>query len=239
MKFKIFLLLLPILIISAVTLYFIDHIKAYNAKNVFFEIVENVDGNIIALNNGRKVQIAGIYIPQYGELNYLPEMQENINKLLVGKKIKFKILLKKDIRYPKFDLVNLYDKNGKCLNTELLKTGQAFFDHGYYKGKKRCQELEKKAKANSLGIWKNKERLVPLFISSRNWWDFHYPECPEVKKIKPKDKEEYYFFPQAVFFYKGPAECKYCREIEIQYNRSKLFTYGEEDWLRDKRNSSQ
>lgn len=178
--------------------------------------------------------LAGVYIPRKGEVNYIPALEDNIKKILLDKKFKFKKVLNKNIRYPKYDLVNVYDESGKCINGELLKTGQAFFDQGFYTGKDLYEKLEQEAKKQNLGIWKNKEKLKLLFATSKNWWGFHYPECPEVQKIKPKDRTDFYFYLTSIFYHRYPEfDCKYCKEIEKKFNRPKLFTYEEKDYIED------
>jgi len=209
------------------------HLNKLETKNNFYDTINNIDGNLLILSDGRKVLLAGAYIPRKEDYNYYTILEDNIKSILLGKRFKFKKILNKGTRYPKHDLVNIYDKNGKCINAELLKSGWAFFDHGFYSGSNYYEKLEREAKKQNLGIWKNKQSLKILFVTSRYWWDFHYPECPEVQKIKPEDRIEYYVWPTPIFYYRDPADCKFCREIEIKFNRPKLFTYSEEDWKKD------
>lgn len=209
------------------------YLSNLEAKNTFFNTVNNVDGNLLVLADNSKVLLAGAYIPRKEDYNYFQGLEENIKKILLGKRFKFKKILSKNIRYPKYDLLNAYDDTGKCINAELLEKGQAFFDNGYYPGKNLYGKLEQKAKEQNLGVWQNKQNLKVLFVTSRYWWDFHYPECPLVQNIKSKDRVEYYIWPTPIFFYRDPADCRYCRDIEVKFKRPKLFTYSEQDYLED------
>ena len=179
--------------------------------------------------------MTGVYIPVAKDLNYREDLVSNIKSLLVGKEIHYKIIEKgshtKNI-YPYYNLVVAYLNNDtESINERLLKSGMAFFDQGYYKGKDKYFQSEKEAKKKKIGLWQDPGPTV-LYIGSRNWWDFHYPECPEIKKIKEKDKVYYYFLPDYPFYYNtGPdLDCKYCREIEKKFNRPFLFRRGESKW---------
>lgn len=209
--------------------------KYLDKKNIFYGRITNIESNLVTINNGTKALLAGIAVPTEGEPNYSVALKSNLQTILLNKQFKFKKILTKNIRYPKYDMVNIYDNNGRCINAEILKSGQAFFDHGYYASKNLYEKLENDAKKQSLGLWKDKDKLQVLFVTSRYWWDFHYPECPEVQKITTNNRVEYYIWPTPIFFYRDPADCKYCRDIEIKFNRPKLFTYDEEDYLEDLR----
>ena len=233
LKGSLFIAITVVLVIT-LTIQLRTFLKFLDYRRTFYATVTAISGNLLKLSNNDKVLLAGVYIPQRGETNYLPSLENNIKELILRKSLKFKKVLSKNIRYPEYDLVNIYDSSGTCINAALLSSGQAFFDQGFYPGKNVYEKLEQQAKKQNLGLWKN-QNLKILYSTSRLWWDFHYPECPEVKKIKAKDRIDYYFFPTPIFSYRDPAECNYCKEIEIKYNRPKLFTYTEKDYLEDVR----
>ena len=196
--------------------------------------------NVVVLADGTRLQLAGIYIPSRDHINYRTYLEEKIVNIVKNKTFYVKIIEKAKERYPKYDLVLLYAdvESNVSLNEELLIKGMAFFDHGYYDFKGHFEDMERSAKVNQYGIWKEKDSLKLMFVTSRDWRGFHYPECPEVEKINEREKIEYYFLPQAIFYYRYPeTSCAHCRDIEIKNARPKLFTYSEEDYLKDVRDN--
>ncbi len=226
-------LIIIILLIALSSGLYLFYSKVLLPNRVYYDKVMTIDGNRLFLNKGKTVMLAGVYVPWKSELNYREEMKEYINELLLWKDAKIELVLKQGIVYPKFDLVNVYLSDNTLVNKKILEEGMGFFDQGYYRGKRFYEKIEAKAKEKGAGIWKDKQNLTILYVSSQDWWDFHYPECPEVKKIKPSRRIDYYFFPEPIFYYRTPADCKYCDEIEIKFHRPKLFTYSNEDWKRD------
>ena len=173
------------------------------------------------------IQLAGIYIPWSEEINYREELVNNLMTLLKGREIRYKIIekgKKVDKAYPYYDLAVVYiDNDKKSVNEKLLSDGMAFFDQGYCKGKDKYADLEKETRKNKSGIWRDNS-LTVLYIGSKRWWTFHYPECPEVKKIKEEDRIYYYFYPINPFYYNRPdLDCRYCRAIEKKFKRPLLF----------------
>ncbi len=215
-----------IVAIFGIILIIFTNTKLFNDKKYTSE-VQDIENNIIFLKNNKIIQLTGIYIPKAGEINYQENLVHNMSLLLKGKEIQYRIIEKKrkyKNGYPNNDLAIVYIKNDKeSLNEKLLKDGMAFFDHGYYAGKNKYFKLEKEARRRRIGIWKGNPPTI-LYIGSRHWLTFHYPECPEIKKIKEKDKIYYYFLPEYPYAYNQPDfNCRYCRDIEKRFKRPLLF----------------
>ena len=158
--------------------------------------VTKVWGRQILLDNGRKVGLIGIYIPQADDVNYIPELQANIISLLEGKQVKVQLVLPKHLNgYPKLDLAKVY-LNNMQLNEFLLKNGKAFFYEDYWdkKEKEYFRKLENEAKEKKIGLWKHKEKLKPLLIRNINWRRAYSPDCKYVIDI-PKEQRIEYFTP--------------------------------------------
>lgn len=191
--------------------YIFDIEERYSAK-----IVE-VKGYIIRIDNDKIVLLAGVEIPWIkGKLNYMPPLPEASEKLLLNKRVSIELVEKPRAgTYHKHDLVRVYLEDGTCVNTYLLENGLAFFSHGYYRGKEKDFESEAKAKREGKGIWADKDKLKLLYVGSKQWEGVHYPECPELKKVKPEDRMEYYNRMPKIHWYRDwyPEGCPYCDEI--------------------------
>jgi len=216
---KLFLYLCLVIILTIVIFFLatniVDHFrldKPYKAKVVKIEY-----GNNIILSNNKVVGLAGVFIPYQGT-NYRPELLENINNLLLGKIITVREVLKykgEGDGYPLFPLVEAYLEDGTMINAKLLKEGMAFFDFGYYRGKKKFKDLQEEARINKKGIWGRENPPLVVYVGSRKGLLLHYPECPKVKEIKEGDKVFYYFHPPDVYWGKGfDGHCEYREAIE-------------------------
>jgi len=196
-------------LIYVVKKYIFDIEKPYSAT------VIDAKWSVLYLNNGKYVTLAGISIPDKLERgpNIFPELVNNIGKILIDKKITIELMERYRTGAPnKSDLVRVYLEDGTCVNTYLLENGMAFFSHGYYRDKEKEIEAEARAKKAKKGIWAKDLQL--LYVGSKDWEGVHYPECPEVKKIKPENRMEYYNRPVAVNWYRDwDPECPYCDEI--------------------------
>jgi len=85
----------------------------------------------------------------------------------------------------------LYDQDGKCLNEELVKNGHAWVYITYCRTS-ICEQwkiLQKKAKAQKLGLWSKQYPLPPweyrkdyLFRATQQTRIFHNNSCPKYRK---------------------------------------------------------
>jgi len=200
------------LIITVVLLSLIGTLGIYAWKKLFFQpkiftakVLRIIDGNNLVLSTEDTIDLAGVRILTKG-VNYRKELVDNINSMLLGKQVRVKIICPqaKWQTYPELPIAEVYLEGGLLVNEQLLRTGMAFFDHGYYPKKDYYKNLEKYAKAKKLGIWKEKAKLKIIYISSERFWSMFYPNESEVKKINAKDKIEYYFEPPKIFFYRLP-----------------------------------
>ena len=95
--------------------------------------VDDVRSAYLKLDNGEIVQLAGVAIPWKNEPNYSQELQDNVYSLLVGKRIRYRIILKtdKDYYYPREHLVVAF-MDGVNVNEFLLDEGKAFYSYDVY-----------------------------------------------------------------------------------------------------------
>jgi len=156
--------------------------------------------NVLQLSNGDAIVLAGVLLRYEGTAGYKKELCENFEKMLVGKKIRYKTILKwkQGINYPRNSIALVYLDDGTFLNETLLKEGMAFFDHGYYKGKEHFYELQEEARRNKRGMWGSDNPPRPRFVGKKDWRFIHYPECPEVKDLPEGEKIYFYFHPPSV-----------------------------------------
>jgi len=219
MKRILLMLFLAVIVsISCFGLYYVSRRHIFDIEKPYYATVVDARWSTVSLRNGENVGLAGINIPDRPEdgPNSFPELVANIGNILVGRRVKVELVERtRTGAYHKYDLVRIYLQDGTCINTYLLENGLALYSHGYYRGKEREEEAEARAKKEGKGIWANKNNLNLLYVGNKHWEGIHYPECPEVKKIKPEDRIEYYSRPMAVHWYRDgyPEGCPYCDEI--------------------------
>ena len=205
MKVVLIFLLSVILIFG--TYLILDFYNILDREEFTADVVALEGSNILYLSNNREVLLAGIRIPEASEVNYDKELRNNFRKYIEGKTYKFKLISKKTQDYPLYDTVLAYLPNETLINDIILKKGMAFFDHGWYADKSRFEQLEKEAKMHKKGLWGNIDKYKVVYISAKHLQDYHLPDCPEVKDIKPEDRIDYYFQPPDIYAYRSPGEC--------------------------------
>lgn len=166
----------------------VSNLIAYEA------VVQNVIGHHLFLDNGKEVALVGVHIPLADEINYRKEWQQYIFDLLQGKNVKVIVKIKKGKHgYPPIDNVEVYldDLN---VNEFLLENGHAFFeeDHWSPKEKSKYRILEKQAKKDQKGLWKEKATLEIWAVRHENWSMAYPPECPKVQNIPEENLVVYY-----------------------------------------------
>ena len=209
-----------IVTISSVLLVGFYFVRRYvfDVEKPYYATVIDAKWSVVYLDSDKYVTLAGVLVPDSLKEgpNPIPELVNNIGKILKGKKVKVELLERhRSGAANKHDLVRIYLEDGTCVNTYLLKNGMAFFSKGYYRGREKEIEAEKDGQINKRGIWAKDLKL--LYVGSLHWEAIHYPECPEVKKINPEDRIEYYTRPVKVHWYRdgsaSPEICSYCAEI--------------------------
>lgn len=156
--------------------------------------IKQAMGASLFLNDGREVALIGVYIPHPDEVNHLPFLYKNIEDLIEGQEVLVKVRVPKHpLAAPVVDLVEVFLEE-KNLNQHLLKTGMAFLYENYWSPKEKeiYRQLEQEARDNKLGLWKEKDRLIPLSIRKKNTRFAYHPESPEVKDLPEEEKVVYY-----------------------------------------------
>lgn len=194
-------------------------------------VVEIRYENVLVLDNGHDVALAGVYIPRADhDANYQPELAEGFMYLMTDREIRYRILASASRHYPVYDLIEVLEPDGSSLNEQLVREGKVFFDRGYYPGHRRFEQLEDHAKKNRRGIWAKKDDLKLLFVGKQNWERYHYPECPLVQDIEPDERIEFFIVPPGIHGFRAPdIDCSYCRGIEERENRPNLFSWTAEE----------
>lgn len=163
--------------------------------------VAQVESHALTLQNGRQVDMIGIYIPDTSEVNYMKDLQDYLTQLLQGKQVKVRTIEHK-INSAEFaplnDLVEIFmdDLN---VNKYLLENGKAFYNKIYASKKMDLEyrNLEKTARDANRGLWENKERLKVVLVRHENWKLLYHPECADLSTFKSAEIVYYYFVPQA------------------------------------------
>ena len=186
-----------------------------------YSTVIDIQGcDLLVLENGEKVFLAGIYIPNNG-INFRESLCVNLKKLILNKSIKYRLILKQhsDL-YPSHDLVHVYLSDGAFLNELLLKEGMAYYDHGSFERSNYFSKLEGIAKKQKKGIWGSDNPPIPIYCGKKDWRLIHFVDCPEVEDLKDGEREVYYWFPEYPFHGKRFAgkACDFCEAKYQQIN---------------------
>lgn len=161
--------------------------------------VESLSGNQLIFENGMVVALVGVYIPYTKDVNFMPELHAEIEKLLLGKKLTVETVLKKhNTGYPRLDLVRVW-LGGTYVNEYLLRNGMGFFYEDYWdkEEKERFRKISSQAKEDGVGLWQERDKLTVLLVRDRDWFQAYSPECEFTKGILPEKRIEYYVPPPA------------------------------------------
>lgn len=186
------------------------------SENIF-KVVKVIDGDTILLENGEKVRYIGIDTPETKhpkkEVEYFGEEAYKINKKLVeGKKVKLEFDVQKRDRYGR--LLAYVFVGEIFVNAYLLKNGYAlvYTVPPNVKYQEKFLKLEKFARENKLGLWKEdiKENKPEneIYVASKFRKPFHYIWCKWAKKISPANKVFFYSREEAIKA--GHRPCKIC-----------------------------
>lgn len=210
-KFTIFVISI-VFLLTIVTAY--NLFSSLDENKYYVANVHEIRGSYLRLGVFKIVRLAGVTIPFKADVNFSEKLQQNIERLLLNKNIKFKTILKRKEHneYPDVDLVFAY-LNDVNINDLLLREGKGFFSFDYFNGSKKRQKLELDAR-KKIGIWKSSDKLKPIFVTSSFWRFLHYPDCPKSKKI-PENKKIYYYVKPPYMLrgkYLADFHCAFCNK---------------------------
>jgi len=125
-------------------------------------MVEKVlDGDSLRIRNGRKIheiRLWGIDCPEYGQ-PYGAAARKLTRKIVAGRQVQ--VIVKDRDSYGR--LVGIVAVNDLVVNEELVRQGAAWV-YDYYCREAVCndwQQLEKRARIEGLGLWRERKRIAP------------------------------------------------------------------------------
>jgi len=176
-----------------------------------------VDGDTVQLSDGRSVRYIGVNAPEINHERNTAEpfgfeaRKRNIE--LVGTQ---GIRLEFDIEH--FDdygrtLAYLFLPDGSMVNEKLLQSGMAhcLYKMPNIKYEARLLKAQQEAMQGRRGMWGEWHEEEGRYVGNRNSRRFHRSNCPEVKRIYPKNR--IVFSKRWDAFWAGYAPAKECQKI--------------------------
>ena len=147
-----------------------------------YQVLKVSDGdtiNIQKVENGKfvgemlKIRMYGMDAPEKSQ-DYGPESRQALEKLVAGKTLSIEV--KNKDRYGR--TVAVIYVNGKNINEEMVKTGNAWWYQEYAKNDTQFEEYQQNAKQKKLGLFSRKGYIEP--------WIYRRNKKENVKQIKMK-----------------------------------------------------
>ena len=147
-----------------------------------YQAVKVSDGdtiNIQKVENGKfvgemlKIRMYGMDAPEKSQ-DYGPESRQALEKLVAGKTLSIEV--KNKDRYGR--TVAVIYVNGKNINEEMVKTGNAWWYQEYAKNDTQFEEYQQNAKQKKLGLFSRKGYIEP--------WIYRRNKKENVKQTKMK-----------------------------------------------------
>jgi len=147
-----------------------------------YQVLKVSDGdtiNIQKVENGKfvgemlKIRMYGMDAPEKSQ-DYGPESRQALEKLVAGKTLSIEV--KNKDRYGR--TVAVIYVNGKNINEEMVKTGNAWWYQEYAKNDTQFEECQQNAKQKKLGLFSRKGYIEP--------WIYRRNKKENVKQIKMK-----------------------------------------------------
>jgi len=153
-----------------------------------------IDGDTVQLSDGRSVRYIGVNAPEINHERNTAEpfgfeaRKRNIE--LLGTQ---RIRLEFDIEH--FDdygrtLAYLFLPDGSMVNEKLLQSGMAYslYKMPNVRYEARLLKAQREAMQGRRGMWGEWDEKEVRYVGNRNSRRFHLSNCPEVKRISPKNR---------------------------------------------------
>ena len=147
-----------------------------------YQVLKVSDGdtiNIQKVENGQfvgeelRIRMYGMDAPEKSQ-DYGPESRQALEKLVAGKTLSIEV--KNKDRYGRTVAIIYVD--GKNINEEMVKTGNAWWYQEYAKNDTQFEEYQQNAKQKKLGLFSRKGYIEP--------WVYRRNKKENVRKIKMK-----------------------------------------------------
>jgi micrococcal nuclease len=162
----------------------------------WYEVTYVNDGDTVVLAGPEKqaVRYLGIDTPEidHGRGTAEPfgiEARQYNQKLVLNGKVRLEFDKDKTDRYDRW-LAYVFLEDGTFVNQAILAEGYGFClsKKPNTRYEKRLLETQRKAMKAAKGIWCDWAETGQVYVGNRNSRIFHLPDCPNAKKISPKNR---------------------------------------------------
>ena len=175
-----------------------------------------VSGDTIVLQSGETVRYLGIEAPQPAHDGqpadcFAEEARRANAELVMGKMVRLEYGPNVADRHGRL-LAFVYLPDGRCVNTELVRSGHVWIVRGNGESMPRTSVVarQREAVAKRVGLWGAcAVDPEPYYIGYRRSFVFHRPGCPYGQRERGFDKKKFETRWQA--FSDGFSPCRHCR----------------------------
>jgi micrococcal nuclease len=179
-------------ILSFLTLLFWD---ASAAAGKWVTVTRVADGDTVELLGGRRVRYIGVNAPEINhELNTAEpfgfEARASNATLVDSRKIRLELDVERYDAYGR-TLAYVFLTDQTLVNEKLLQEGLAYFLYKMpnVKYADRLLKAQREAMQARRGIWKDgREKEEGRYVGNRNSRRLHLADCPEVKRVYPRNR---------------------------------------------------
>ena len=180
------------------------------------EVAFVIDGDTIVLQSGEKVRYLGIDAPEMAHDGqpadcFANEAKQANAELVLGKKVRLEYGANVADRYGRL-LAFVYLPDGRCVNSELVKSGHAslYKQGGGLMPRPSFLARQREAVAKRAGMWGAcSVEAEPYYIGNRRSFVFHRPNFPYQQKESGFDKKKFETRWKALA--EGFSPCRQCK----------------------------
>jgi len=152
------------------------------------------DGDTVQLADGRSVRYIGVNAPEIDHVRNTAqpfgfEARTRNAELVAGKTVRLEFDIERLDDYGR-TLAYVFLPDGSMVNERLLQEGLAFclFTPPDVKYESRLLAAQRAAMRARRGLWQNWREAEGRYVGNRNSRRFHLANCPEAKRIAPRNR---------------------------------------------------
>lgn len=169
----------------------------------YLSTIKHTNGHHVVLEDGKSVDLVGVYVPVRGEPNYLEKNNSIIRSRLINREVLVReVGERREPELGKTTLVEIF-VDEKSINKLILSEGLGFYSEDFWNKKEQelFRSLQGKAESQSKGVWANREGLQVIAIRRNNQRFAYHPKSAEAKSIPETDR--IYLYAPPPFYYEG------------------------------------
>jgi micrococcal nuclease len=176
-----------------------------------------VDGDTVELSGGRLVRYIGVNAPEINHEHNTAEpfgfeARRRNAELVDGRRLRLEFDVEQQDSYGR-TLAYVFLPDGSMVNEEMLRSGLAYclYVMPNIKYSSRLLKAQRDAMRARIGLWKDWRETRDRYIGNQNSRRFHLSNCPEVKRISPRNRIR--FSSRWDAFWAGYAPSRECLKI--------------------------